>query len=488
MDKRIKALYIFTISAILAVSTMHCWWLCKQYKYTYTNYADKLYNRVIGVMEQEFDIRRNSGKINNISLVTNSQIKARSGNQGNHLVWVFDIYAADENKYPIKDSCDSKSIVSLYNSERHPDGIIKYHFEVENQNNEHDVYKALSRFQADLLNPFSLKQLAELLKKEKIYVTRMDIEQRDTMVWAPEAIFSPSFFNPRMEIAYPYDNLEGQLVRIDFKISVSPIIKEMSLTLMATFLVTIILASCLVAQIKTIRRMRKIEFLRKEFINTMIHELKRPISTLKMCVSFMKNDKLMQDTESKNAIISDSYNELDNLSSYFAKLRDMTFDEISEIPLTFSSFSLHQTINDCIAKLNLPGDKTVNFKITGDQDVFITADRMHLSNIISNLLENSIKYSKKVVNIEIGYQITEKAIVINVTDDGIGIPVSDIKYIFDKFYRSRKILNDDIPGLGLGLSYVKLLIEAHNGKVQVQSEEGRGSTFIITIPQNKTTL
>lgn len=202
----------------------------------------------------------------------------------------------------------------------------------------------------------------------------------------------------------------------------------------------------------------------------------------------MRNDKLMQDTESKNAIISDSYNELDNLSSYFAKLRDMTFDEISEIPLTLSSFSLHQTINDCIAKLNLPGDKTVNFKITGDQDVFITADRMHLSNIISNLLENSIKYSKKIVNIEIGYQITEKAIVINVTDDGIGIPVSDIKYIFDKFYRSRKILNDDIPGLGLGLSYVKLLIEAHNGKVQVQSEEGRGSTFIITIPQNKTTL
>ena len=93
--------------------------------------------------------------------------------------------------------------------------------------------------------------------------------------------------------------------------------------LFLSIVLSVFLISCLVAQIATIQKQRKVEELRQDFIHTMIHELKRPISTLKMCISFMRNDKLMEDKESKEAVLTNSHHKLNNLSSYFSKLRDL---------------------------------------------------------------------------------------------------------------------------------------------------------------------
>lgn len=132
-----------------------------------------------------------------------------------------------------------------------------------------------------------------------------------------KAVFSLEHFKPNMTVIYPYDIFEGEVVRMNFDIGMSPIMKRMSGTMVLSLFISIMLISCLVFQIKTIRSQRKIEVLRKDYIQTMVHELKRPISTLKMCVSFMRNDILMADSQSRAEVISDSYNELDNLSSYF---------------------------------------------------------------------------------------------------------------------------------------------------------------------------
>lgn len=304
------------------------------------------------------------------------------------------------------------------------------------------------------------------------------------MVWNPELVLHLNTLKPVIEITYPYDIFEGELVQMTFDIGISPIIKEMSGTLVLTLLLSIMLVSCLVAQIMTIRRQYKIEALRKDFIHTMVHELKRPISTLKMCVSFMRNDKLMQDRESRETVISDSYNELNNLSSYFSKLRDLTFDDAVKIPLNMTSFNLEGVIKECIAKLNIPGDKKVNIRIIAKHDISVTADRMHITNVISNLLENAVKYSDLKVDVEIEYKYDSDMISIKIKDNGIGIPKSDLKYIFDKFYRGHPTSGCCNLGLGLGLTYVKLLVSAHNGTICVNSKEGDGSVFIIKLPRN----
>ncbi len=123
-------------------------------------------------------------------------------------------------------------------------------------------------------------------------------------------------------------------------------------------------------------------------------------------------------------------------------------------------------------------------EIVGDGDLKIRADRMHLANIICNLLENAIKYSREAVTIRMDYQQREDGMVqISVADNGIGIAKADQRYVFDKFYRSESAKDQAIPGIGLGLSYVKLLVEAHGGTITFESTEGHGTTFTITIPQ-----
>ena len=287
-----------------------------------------------------------------------------------------------------------------------------------------------------------------------------------------------------MEVYYPYDIFEGQQVVVTTSIGISPIIRRIAYTLLMTVLLSVFLIFCLVYQILTIRKQRHIEAIRQEFLNTMIHELKRPISTLKMCVSFMGNERMMQDEESKQRILASSHNELDNLTSYFSKLRDITLSDATEIPLVKSRFSLRSLTEECIDKQNIPSGKDVKMDIVAEDDVEAWADRMHIGNIVCNLLENAIKYSRESVTIRIDYRLHEDGkLQISVADNGIGIAKADQRYVFEKFYRSKTIKNKAIPGIGLGLSYVKLLVEAHGGTITFESTEGQGTTFTIIIPQ-----
>ena len=258
----------------------------------------------------------------------------------------------------------------------------------------------------------------------------------------------------------------------------------MAYTLLITVLLSVFLIFCLVYQIQTIRKLRHIEAIRQEFLHMMIHELKRPISTLKMCVSFMGNERMMQDEESKKRILASSHNELDNLTSYFSKLRDITLSDATEIPLVKSRFSLRSLIEECIGKQNIPSGKEVKIGIVAESDVEAWADRMHIGNIICNLLENAIKYSREAVTIKIDYRMCKDSFLqITVADNGIGIAKADQRYVFDKFYRSETAKDKAILGIGLGLSYVKLLVEAHGGTITFENTEGEGTTFTILIPQ-----
>ena len=149
-----------------------------------------------------------------------------------------------------------------------------------------------------------------------------------------------------------------------------------------------------------------------------------------------------------------------------------------------SRFALRGLMEECISKQNIPSDKEVRMEIVPEDDLEIRADRMHLANIICNLLENAIKYSREAVTIRIDYRMREDGMVqISVTDNGIGIAKADQRYVFDKFYRSESAKDKAIPGIGLGLSYVKLLVEAHGGRISLDSTEGEGTTFTIVIPQ-----
>ena len=256
--------------------------------------------------------------------------------------------------------------------------------------------------------------------------------------------------------------------------------------LVGSLILILLLIFCLIYQVRTILKQYKLDELRKGFVNTMIHELKRPVQTLKMCVAFLNNKRMRKDEQMMDEVVKDSMFELDNLSAYLVKVREMTRADDEQTPLSVRLFNLTETLEKLLRLTVIPADKHVRFETRlTPNPLWVTADSVHLTNSISNLVENAIKYSGNEVCIRISASLAEGKLVIRVADNGFGISSQDQLHIFDKFYRSEQMVGRGLPGIGLGLSYVKLMVEAHGGTVGVESILGKGSVFTLEIPQSK---
>ena len=493
MESRFKFIYGLTICAIVAYSIVQGYWLFSRYQLSLEEYKSELYSTIIACAEEEMAIRNT---LPHPPRFYGNRLRKTSEIKGDNVVetWRYEVFALDTLQYVPKGT-DAHTYLLDYIASLHdsipaelPKGLEYFVFTCDSKGHEDmgtsQLVEALNRFTVDHQHPFQKERLDSILQSRDIAAQSVTTTKADTMIWQPSMQTKGSIWQPVMQVSYPYDIFEGQEVVVTTAICISPVIRKMAYTLLITILLSFFLIFCLVYQILTIRKQRHIEAIRQEFLHTMIHELKRPISTLKMCVSFMGNERMMQDMESKQKILSSSYNELDNLTSYFSKLRDITFCDSTEIPLVKSRFSLRSLIEECIGKQNIPSGKEVRIEIVAEDDLEIRADRMHLANIVCNLLENAIKYSREAVTIRIDYRMREDGMVqITVADNGIGIAKADQRYVFDKFYRSESAKDKAIPGIGLGLSYVKLLVEAHGGSISLDSTEGEGTTFTIVIPQ-----
>ena len=493
MERRFKFIYGLTICAIIAYSFVQGYWLYSRYRLSLEEYKSELYSTIIACAEEEMAIRNT---LPHPPRFYGNRLKKILEIRGDDAVetWRYEVFALDTLHY-IPKGTDAQTylldyIASLHDSlpTKLPKGLEYFVFTCDSKGHEDmgtsQLVEALNRFTVDHQHPFQKERLDSILRSRSIAAQSITTTKADTMIWQPSMQTKGSIWQPVMQVSYPYDIFEGQEVVVTTAICISPVIRKMAYTLLITILLSFFLIFCLVYQILTIRKQRHIEAIRQEFLHTMIHELKRPISTLKMCVSFMGNERMMQDVESKQKILSSSYNELDNLTSYFSKLRDITFCDSTEIPLVKSRFSMRSLIEECIGKQNIPSNKEVRMEIVAEDDLEIRADRMHLANIVCNLLENAIKYSVEAVVIKIDYWMREDGMAqITVADNGIGIAKADQRYVFDKFYRSESAKDKAIPGIGLGLSYVKLLVEAHGGSIVLDSTEGEGTTFTILMPQ-----
>ena len=493
MERRVKFIYGLTICVIIAYSIVQGYWMYSRYQLSLEEYESELYATITACVEEDISMRKALPAPNRLYGNRSRKIDIKDENHAS--AWAYDIYVFDtlQKSASIPKGIDAQTYFLDYIANHQSNNLQDSNDDMEifefRCNNIDDtiathVVDALDRFIANHKQPFQKVRLDSILRSKGIMPQSITTTKSDTMVWQPSVQTHGSILHPIMQVSYPYDIFEGQQVVVTATISVSPVIHRMAYTLLITILLSVSLIFCLVYQILTIRKQRHIEAIRQEFLHTMIHELKRPISTLKMCVSFMGNERMMQDAESKQHILSSSHHELDNLTSYFSKLRDITLSDATEIPLVKSDFSLRELIEECRDKQNIPAGKDVKMEIVGDSNLKIRADRMHLANIVCNLLENAVKYSVEAVTIRIDYRMCEDGMLqITVADNGFGIVKADQRYVFDKFYRSETVKDKSIPGIGLGLSYVKLLVEAHGGTITFESTEGQGTTFTIIIPQ-----
>jgi len=231
-------------------------------------------------------------------------------------------------------------------------------------------------------------------------------------------------------------------------------------------------------------RQKKISEIKSDFINNMTHEFKTPIATISLATDSIRNPKIISDHEKINHYLNIIKEENKRMNNQVESVLQMSLLEKDKFKINLSEFDLHDLIQKAVKNIQIQinerkGKLSVSFEA---ENPFVLVDETHFLNIIHNLLDNALKYSKEIPEIRIKTFNQNGNLKIIVSDSGIGIKKDDLVRIFDKFYRVSTGNIHNVKGFGLGLSYVKAIVTELNGTIHASSEFGTGTTFEITLP------
>ncbi|MDE5796889.1 MAG: HAMP domain-containing histidine kinase [Muribaculaceae bacterium] len=490
MELRIKILYITTIIAILAFLGMQVYWLYGRYEYSLRQYEDEAYRTAMQVINdyrifrlgliQHPGLELTHQSTYNITTNEDSLYRTkRTATFKSSKYYAHKLLGINE-KRPLTDEEKLRAALIVNENLSKADTIMES-FDVSHAPTEAAVWAAFKNMELEFLSPFNICHFDSLLHNAGLN-SRLHLFTTDSIVWSPALIRHTGLLPTSAIVTIPYSEMECKSISIECLFSPAEIIGKMFSSLVIVIFLSLFLILCLILQISTVLKLSRLDKMRNSFITTMIHELKRPISTLKMCVSGIENARLMSDPAVKHELVSETRTALDNLSAYFSKLRDITFNNVEQIPLNITSLNLNRLFSTVSRSIIIPADKQVNIINDIDPDLEIAADASHLYNILNNLVENAVKYSGDSIEIRASATLTDSEVSISISDNGNGISTSDLRHIFRRFYRG-KASATDLPGMGLGLTYVQLLVGAHGGTVTVDSTEGVGTCFTINLPR-----
>jgi two-component system phosphate regulon sensor histidine kinase PhoR len=236
--------------------------------------------------------------------------------------------------------------------------------------------------------------------------------------------------------------------------------------------------------LRTLVQQRKLTQIKNDFISNITHELKTPIATVSVAIEALRNFDALYDPEKTKEYLAISSNELQRLSFLVDKVLKLSMFEKHQVELKEEIVDLCVLVKDVVNSMKLQFEKykaQVNVQIQGYR-FEVEADRLHITSVLFNLLDNALKYSKENPSIHIELKEENERILLRVTDNGIGIPAEYHKKIFEKFFRVPAGDTHNVKGYGLGLSYVAYVIQRHYGSIDVESQPGIGSRFIIKLP------
>ncbi len=234
----------------------------------------------------------------------------------------------------------------------------------------------------------------------------------------------------------------------------------------------------------TMVNQRKLSEIKGDFINNMTHEFKTPLATISLAVDALNNEKVLKDPEKLNYFKSIIKDENKRMNKHVETILQAAALDKQEISLNKKELHANALVENALGNYELVlkeknGQIKMNLSAAND---LILADEQHFTNMISNLIDNAIKYSKESPDITIATSNSSKHLFIKVEDKGIGMSRESVKRIFEKFFRAHTGNIHNVKGFGLGMSYVKTVIDAHKGKIKVESTLGKGSSFTVEMP------
>ncbi|WP_346317003.1 HAMP domain-containing sensor histidine kinase [Chitinophaga sp. YIM B06452] len=280
----------------------------------------------------------------------------------------------------------------------------------------------------------------------------------------------------------PFNPVQNLLVSATFKSPLALILGKMIWSLLISAVLMLLMVLSFMYMLRTILRQKRLSEVRNDFINNMTHELKTPIATVSAAVEALQHFNALQDQQRTAQYLNISRNELHRLNDLVEKVLHIAAEEKEDFELTPEPTDLNELISGIITNHRLKSARKVDFTYTLLADAEVMVDGTHLSNAINNLVDNAIKYSPEPAAITIMVTRQQNRLRISVKDNGIGIPHAYQENIFEKFFRVPTGNLHNVKGFGLGLSYVKKIVEKHGGWVRVKSEPDKGSEFLLEIP------
>ena len=287
------------------------------------------------------------------------------------------------------------------------------------------------------------------------------------------------------------DNIIRQnlIISIIFPSRTNYVLGSMAWILGGSMLFSLIILATFALSLFFIIRQKKINEMKSDFINNMTHEFKTPIATISLAADTITNPKVIKDETRIRHFISMIKKENSRMNKKVETILQIASLDKKEIDFSFENHSLHSIIEKVVDTIEIQVHQR-NGKIVlklNASDPVIYGDNEHLGNLVNNLLDNAIKYSIDAPEIIVETSNHEKGVILSVEDKGIGMSKSVQSKIFERFYRQNSGNVHNVKGFGLGLNYVRAIIDAHRGIINVTSEPGKGSRFEIFLPFNMET-
>ncbi|MFC5191503.1 sensor histidine kinase [Algoriphagus aquatilis] len=353
----------------------------------------------------------------------------------------------------------------------------------------------LAEGQKEILNRLDTAEVRRMLKnqlKEKgiIEAFELAIQNDEGQLVGVGTITDPLLIKNQgvQSKLFPNDILgKENFLYVYFPEKGSHVFRQVWLPISSSIVFILVIIFCFVYAIKVIIRQKALSDIKNDFINNMTHEFKTPLATVSLAVEALQDPELSNQDKFRARYLGIIKDENKRLVSQVEKVLQAAALDKNDFKLKLETIHLAELLESTVEHISLQveskGGKIEFQNLLKNPE--IEGDAFHLTHIFNNLLDNANKYSKESPKIKVVAKDDQDQVIVTIQDQGIGMSKEAVKKIFDKFYRVPTGNVHDVKGFGLGLSYVKTMLEAHKGGIYVQSEPGKGSTFTINLPKKQ---
>ncbi|WP_160150113.1 sensor histidine kinase KdpD [Parabacteroides sp. Marseille-P3160] len=368
----------------------------------------------------------------------------------------------------VKEEPSNKEFIFEYENIDHR-GVISQQF---------DITQQLLVIKGIPLNLFTLDSIySSMLSQNNIKAEYTLIYRDSTKVLKAIGKVKDGYKTDRIPIVH------GTELQAIVDISAPVVFKQMTAVLSLSVLILLLIIACLFYEVRFFFSQQRLNHLRDDFTHALTHDMKTPLNSIYMVIDQLGKGVLDNNPTLRTQFCEVATEQVLNLQNLVDKILTIAKMEEKKLTLSKKEINLPLMIQSLVDKFTVGSKKKLFFKTSYDlKERILLADPVYLSEAISNLIDNAIKYSGDPVQITISCLSTETQIIIKVKDDGTGISFKDQQKIFNKFERGAAVKKKEVKGFGLGLRYVKDVTNAHGGTVALSSMEGKGSEFVIALP------